>query len=94
MILLVDNYDSFTYNLAHLLGALGAEVRVLRNDELDADDAERLARRGHGVLRSDGGASGWWSGAAAWKAGSAAQASSMRWSVGQGATSTPNRRDA
>jgi anthranilate synthase component II len=43
MILLVDNYDSFTYNLAHLFGALGAEVRVLRNDELDADEAERLA---------------------------------------------------
>ncbi len=43
MILLVDNYDSFTYNLAHLFGALGAEVTVLRNDELDADEAERLA---------------------------------------------------
>jgi anthranilate synthase/aminodeoxychorismate synthase-like glutamine amidotransferase len=43
MILLIDNYDSFTYNLAHLFGALGAEVRVLRNDELDADEAERLA---------------------------------------------------
>ncbi len=42
MILLVDNYDSFTYNLAHLFGALGAEVTVLRNDELDADEAERL----------------------------------------------------
>ena len=33
MILLVDNYDSFTYNLAHLLGALGEEVVVRRNDE-------------------------------------------------------------
>jgi anthranilate synthase component II len=43
MILLVDNYDSFTYNLAHLFGALGAQVQVLRNDELDADEAERLA---------------------------------------------------
>src|SRR5256884_9150859 len=43
MILLVDNYDSFTYNLAHLFGALGAEVVVRRNDELDADEAERLA---------------------------------------------------
>ena len=43
MILLVDNYDSFSYNLAHLLGALGAEVVTLRNDELDADEAERLA---------------------------------------------------
>jgi anthranilate synthase/aminodeoxychorismate synthase-like glutamine amidotransferase len=43
MILLVDNYDSFTYNLAHLFGELGAEVVVRRNDAIDADDAERLA---------------------------------------------------
>jgi anthranilate synthase component 2 len=43
MMLLIDNYDSFTYNLSHLFGALGVEVRVLRNDELTADDAERLA---------------------------------------------------
>ena len=43
MILLIDNYDSFTYNLAHLFGELGAEVLVRRNDELDADEAERLA---------------------------------------------------
>jgi len=43
MMLLIDNYDSFTYNLAHLFGALGADVTVLRNDELDADEAERLA---------------------------------------------------
>ena len=43
MILLVDNYDSFTYNLAHLFEELGAEVVVRRNDELDADGAERLA---------------------------------------------------
>ena len=42
MILLVDNYDSFTYNLAHLFEELGAEVTVLRNDVIDADDAERL----------------------------------------------------
>ena len=43
MILLVDNYDSFTYNLAHLFQELGAEVTVLRNDAVDADAAERLA---------------------------------------------------
>ncbi len=43
MILLVDNYDSFTYNLAHLFQELGAEVLVRRNDEIDADEAERLA---------------------------------------------------
>ena len=42
MILLVDNYDSFTYNLAHLFQELGAEVTVLRNDAVDADGAERL----------------------------------------------------
>ncbi|HET9322471.1 MAG TPA: aminodeoxychorismate/anthranilate synthase component II [Gaiellaceae bacterium] len=43
MILLIDNYDSFTFNLAHLLSELGADVVVRRNDELDADEAERLA---------------------------------------------------
>jgi anthranilate synthase/aminodeoxychorismate synthase-like glutamine amidotransferase len=42
MILLIDNYDSFTYNLAHLFGALGADVVVKRNDEIDADGAEAL----------------------------------------------------
>ena len=42
MILLVDNYDSFTYNLAHLFGELGVEVVVRRNDAIDADEAERL----------------------------------------------------
>jgi anthranilate synthase/aminodeoxychorismate synthase-like glutamine amidotransferase len=42
VILLIDNYDSFTYNLAHLFGELGAEVMVRRNDEIDADEAERL----------------------------------------------------
>jgi anthranilate synthase/aminodeoxychorismate synthase-like glutamine amidotransferase len=43
MILLVDNYDSFTYNLAHLFGELGAEVLVKRNDAIGVDEAERLA---------------------------------------------------
>ncbi len=43
MILLIDNYDSFTYNLVHLFQELGAEVVVRRNDQLDADEAERLA---------------------------------------------------
>ena len=44
MILLVDNYDSFTYNLAHLFGELGAEVVVRRNDEpgLEELEPERL----------------------------------------------------
>jgi anthranilate synthase/aminodeoxychorismate synthase-like glutamine amidotransferase len=43
VILLIDNYDSFTYNLAHLFGELGAEVIVRRNDQIDPDEAERLA---------------------------------------------------
>ena len=43
MILLVDNYDSFTYNLVHLFEELGAEVVVRRNDEIDADGAGRFA---------------------------------------------------
>ena len=43
MILLVDNYDSFTYNLVHLFQELGEEVVVRRNDEIDADEAARLA---------------------------------------------------
>ena len=34
MVLLIDNYDSFTWNLAHRLGELGAEVRVVRNDAM------------------------------------------------------------
>ncbi len=38
-ILLVDNYDSFTYNLAHLFGSLGAEVDVVRNDEAGLNEA-------------------------------------------------------
>jgi anthranilate synthase/aminodeoxychorismate synthase-like glutamine amidotransferase len=43
LILLVDNYDSFTYNLAHLFGELGENVVVRRNDALDAETAARLA---------------------------------------------------
>ena len=43
MILLIDNYDSFTYNLAHLFGELGADVVVRRNDEISADEAETLS---------------------------------------------------
>jgi anthranilate synthase/aminodeoxychorismate synthase-like glutamine amidotransferase len=39
MLLLVDNYDSFTYNLYQYLGELGAEVRVMRNDEMTAREA-------------------------------------------------------
>jgi len=38
VLLLIDNYDSFTFNLAHRLGELGAEVKVVRNDRLTLDD--------------------------------------------------------
>ena len=43
MILVIDNYDSFTYNLVQYLGELGAEVQVIRNDKLTNKDIERLA---------------------------------------------------
>jgi anthranilate synthase/aminodeoxychorismate synthase-like glutamine amidotransferase len=43
VILLVDAYDSFTYNLDHLFRELGADVLVRRSDEIDADEAEQLA---------------------------------------------------
>lgn len=42
MILMVDNYDSFTFNLVQYLGELGAEVKVVRNDEITVDEAEAL----------------------------------------------------
>jgi anthranilate synthase component 2 len=43
VILVLDNYDSFTYNLVQYLGELGAEVKVVRNDELTVDAVEALA---------------------------------------------------
>jgi anthranilate synthase/aminodeoxychorismate synthase-like glutamine amidotransferase len=52
MILVLDNYDSFTFNLVQLLGALGADVEVARNDALDADDVARL--RPDGLIVSPG----------------------------------------
>ena len=42
MLLMIDNYDSFTYNLVHLFQELGAEVRVFRNDAITPDEAEQL----------------------------------------------------
>jgi anthranilate synthase/aminodeoxychorismate synthase-like glutamine amidotransferase len=42
MLLLVDNYDSFTYNLAQYLGELGEDVRVVRNDAISVDEVGRL----------------------------------------------------
>ena len=52
MILVVDNYDSFTYNLVHYLNELGAETRVVRNDTLSA--AEALGLQPEAVLLSPG----------------------------------------
>ena len=43
MLLMLDNYDSFTYNLVQYLGELGEDVRVHRNDEITVDDVEALA---------------------------------------------------
>lgn len=43
MILMIDNYDSFTYNLVQYIGELGVEVKVARNDELTMDGIEQLA---------------------------------------------------
>jgi anthranilate synthase component 2 len=52
MILVIDNYDSFTYNLVHYLNELGAETRVYRNDDLSAADA--IALKPDAVLLSPG----------------------------------------
>jgi len=43
MLLMIDNYDSFTYNLVQYLGELGEEVRVVRNDEVTVDEIAALA---------------------------------------------------
>src|SRR5262245_66345197 len=43
MIAMIDNYDSFTYNLVQYLGELGAQVRVFRNDEVTLEELEALA---------------------------------------------------
>ncbi|MBI4797828.1 MAG: aminodeoxychorismate/anthranilate synthase component II, partial [Desulfarculus sp.] len=43
MILLIDNYDSFTYNVAQALGALGQELLVLRNDTVSVDEIADMA---------------------------------------------------
>ena len=43
MLLMIDNYDSFTFNIVQYLGELGADVRVYRNDEIDLQQIETLA---------------------------------------------------
>ncbi len=52
VLLLIDNYDSFTFNLVHYLGELGAEVEVRRNDALSVEEA--LAMRPAGIVLSPG----------------------------------------
>ena len=52
MLLLIDNYDSFTYNLVHYLGELGAQVVVKRNDALDVQEA--MAMRPEAIVLSPG----------------------------------------
>ncbi|MFC7703506.1 anthranilate synthase component II [Plastorhodobacter daqingensis] len=52
MLLLIDNYDSFTYNLVHYLGELGADVVVRRNDALDVQEA--MALRPDAIVLSPG----------------------------------------
>ena len=51
-ILVIDNYDSFTWNLVHYLEELGAETRVVRNDEMTVEEA--LASGADGILLSPG----------------------------------------
>ena len=52
MLLIIDNYDSFTFNLVHYVQQLGADIKVVRNDALSAQDA--LALKPSGVLLSPG----------------------------------------
>lgn len=52
MFLLIDNYDSFTYNLVHYLGELGAETQVHRNDEITVNEV--IAKKPQGIVISPG----------------------------------------
>jgi anthranilate synthase component II len=52
MLLLIDNYDSFTYNLVHFLGELGAACEVVRNDKISVDEA--LGRKPKAIVLSPG----------------------------------------
>ncbi|MEL6567162.1 MAG: aminodeoxychorismate/anthranilate synthase component II [Pseudomonadota bacterium] len=51
-ILVIDNYDSFTWNLVHYLEEIGARTEVIRNDQISVDDA--LARKDDGIVLSPG----------------------------------------
>ncbi|WP_288928776.1 aminodeoxychorismate/anthranilate synthase component II [uncultured Maritimibacter sp.] len=52
MILLIDNYDSFTYNLVHYFGELGAEIKVVRNDAVNVQEA--MGMRPEAIILSPG----------------------------------------
>ncbi|SDG25912.1 anthranilate synthase component II [Alloyangia pacifica] len=52
MLLLIDNYDSFTWNLVHYVGELGVEAKVVRNDQIDVQAA--MAMKPAGILLSPG----------------------------------------
>ena len=52
MYVLIDNYDSFTYNLYHYLGEIGAETEVYRNDEITVDELK--AKNPEGIILSPG----------------------------------------
>ena len=52
MLILIDNYDSFTYNLVHYLGELGAESVVIRNDKISADEV--MAKKPKAIVLSPG----------------------------------------
>lgn len=52
MFILIDNYDSFTYNLYHYLGELGAELEVYRNDQITVDEV--IAKAPQGIILSPG----------------------------------------
>jgi anthranilate synthase component 2 len=52
MLILIDNYDSFTYNLVHYLGELGGQARVFRNDKISV--AEVMAQKPSGIVLSPG----------------------------------------
>jgi anthranilate/para-aminobenzoate synthase component II len=43
MLLILDNYDSFTYNLVQYFGELGAEMKIFRNDALSVEDVKKMA---------------------------------------------------
>ncbi len=45
MVLLIDNYDSFSYNLYQLVGSIDPDIKVIRNDELTTAEIEALAPR-------------------------------------------------